>query len=139
LNMNNTGNKNQPGYTLIELLVVLTILGALAAVVIPRVIVFAGRGKVDAANTEAREVEMAVAAAMEATKAAANTFTSISPALTGEAAGENNDPYDFIANPGSLQAVYSLDATGDITAAIVISNSRWGALTYDAASGYWGK
>ena len=50
----------QSGFTLIELLVVVIILGVLAAVVITNVSRFAGRGQVEAQNTELTNVQLAI-------------------------------------------------------------------------------
>jgi type IV pilus assembly protein PilA len=56
--------KDEYGFTLVELLIVVAILGVLAAVVIPNVGRFIGRGETEAAETEFKEVQSAVVAMM---------------------------------------------------------------------------
>ena len=56
--------RGEKGFTLIELLIVVAILGVLAAVVIPNVGRFIGRGKTEAAATELANVQSAVVSMM---------------------------------------------------------------------------
>ncbi len=56
--------RGEKGYTLIELLIVVAILGVLAAVVIPNVGRFIGRGETEAAATERTNIQTAVIAMM---------------------------------------------------------------------------
>ena len=54
----------EKGFTLIELLVVIAILGVLAAVVVPNVSRFMGKGKEEAAQTELHNIQTALTAMM---------------------------------------------------------------------------
>ena len=56
--------RGEKGFTLIELLIVVAILGVLAAVVIPNVGRFIGRGKTEASATELANIQSAVVAMM---------------------------------------------------------------------------
>ena len=56
--------RGEKGFTLIELLIVVAILGVLAAVVIPNVGRFIGRGEDEASETEFANVQSAVVAMM---------------------------------------------------------------------------
>jgi prepilin-type N-terminal cleavage/methylation domain-containing protein len=55
-------NCKQSGFTLIELLVVIAILGVLAAVAVPNVGKFMGRGKTESYNTELHNLQTGVMA-----------------------------------------------------------------------------
>jgi type IV pilus assembly protein PilA len=54
----------EKGFTLIELLVVIAILGVLAAVAVPNISSFLGKGETEAMETEWHNVETAILAAM---------------------------------------------------------------------------
>ena len=56
--------RGEKGFTLIELLIVVAILGVLAAVVIPNVGRFIGRGETEAAATELSNIQSAITAMM---------------------------------------------------------------------------
>ncbi|MFC1916200.1 type IV pilin protein, partial [Chloroflexota bacterium] len=56
--------RGEKGFTLIELLIVVAILGVLAAVVIPNVGRFIGRGETEASDTELSNIQTAVVAMM---------------------------------------------------------------------------
>ncbi len=56
--------RGEKGFTLIELLIVVAILGVLAAVVIPNVGRFIGRGETEAGQTELSNIQSAVVAMM---------------------------------------------------------------------------
>lgn len=56
--------KRNKGFTLIELLIVVAILGALAAVAIPNVVRFMGRGEVEASEVELKNIQTAVVSMM---------------------------------------------------------------------------
>ena len=82
-----TRSEDQKGFTLIELLVVVGIIVALAAVIVPLVIQFAGKGDEGAWATEAAVVQAAVDTMM-----ADSTSLAVVPPLTEPtiyATGEN--------------------------------------------------
>jgi type IV pilus assembly protein PilA len=59
--------RGEKGFTLIELLIVVAILGVLAAVVIPNVGRFIGRGETEAKDTEFANIQSAVISMMTIT------------------------------------------------------------------------
>ena len=119
--------RGEKGFTLIELLIVVAILGVLAAIVIPNVGRFIGRGESEAKDTEFANVQSAVVAMMVDN----NLSTLPNPAdTTGEAtqnmgafpdstsvAGSNDkltDPYGTAYDAGDKNGyiLYQHDITG---------------------------
>ena len=87
------GSEDQKGFTLIELLVVVGIIVALAAVIVPMVIQFSGRGDEGAASAEWDSIQSAIDTMM-----ADNTLTAVS---AGASAAFITDSFDFDAGSGT--------------------------------------
>ena len=118
--------RGEKGFTLIELLIVVAILGVLAAVVIPNVGRFIGRGEEEAAETELANIQSAVISMMTDNGLSAlitpvdTTPTNQMSAFpdTTAAASKGNDPngdaYDGSDKAGFI--LYGHDLTADASA-----------------------
>ena len=134
------GNK---GFTLIELLIVVAIIGVLAAVVVPNVTGFMGRGEEAAARAELQTVQTAMDLAMvdqvlsEVTDGAAFTISDF-----GSTGGGDIDPHatdtaylypDYlrVKDAGALRldgttvATYSWDTTGKVSSTAFDADGVW--------------
>jgi len=135
-------HRGEKGFTLIELLVVIAILGILAAVVIPNLGRFMGRGKVEAANTEAHNVQTAVTACMVENNWS-TCYGTVGPAnasvVTLEVLGTTvpdtgTEPHAFFT--GSLQATYAItngEIDPDPAKTFADPNGKWAGLTWTAS------
>ncbi len=119
--------RGEKGFTLIELLIVIAILGVLAAIIVPNVIRFLGRGETEAQNTEFNNVIAAVASMMAdnsistldnpvlATGAAVNdmsAFPDLSVAGTDKLLDPNGNAYTVTTDKDGY-LLYSHDIIGD--------------------------
>ncbi|MFC2016445.1 type II secretion system protein [Chloroflexota bacterium] len=119
--------RDEKGFTLIELLIVVAILGVLAAVVIPNVGRFIGRGETEAAETELSNMQSAVVAMM--TDCGIPQFTSNST-LTETGTNNTNNMNWF---PSTLYPLYGNTRALGATAAVnyVASNETHGTYSVD--------
>ena len=107
------GNK---GFTLIELLIVIAILGVLAAVIVPNVTGFIGRGEEEAAAAELTTVQTAMDTMM-----VDQELTAVTAVLEANATNDMSTyPTDYPLYPDYLRAEetvyeYYSDATGQVS------------------------
>ena len=98
------GSESQKGFTLIELLVVVGIIVALAAVIVPLVVQFSGRGEAGAAAAEWDAIQSAIDTMMTD-----NTLTAVT---AGASAAFITDSFDFDAGVGTQNlSTYLRDPT----------------------------
>ncbi len=114
--------KGEKGFTLIELLIVVAILGVLAAIVIPNVGRFIGRGKTESAATELASIQAAVFSMMVDNNLATLNITRV--------AG-TNETKNMGIFPGGIVVLYGNNMTGSLIN-YVASNQTKGTYAVDA-------
>jgi type IV pilus assembly protein PilA len=120
----------QKGFTLIELLVVVAILGVLAAVAIPNVGKFIGKGKVEAANSEFTTVQNGVAAAQADEVAIASTLDKVALAAVIQPYIQNALKYEYtLTNNSGVIVITGDDSIG--------SKAQLAGLTWDTTNLRW--
>ncbi|MCH8296512.1 MAG: prepilin-type N-terminal cleavage/methylation domain-containing protein [Chloroflexi bacterium] len=120
------GSEDQKGFTLIELLVVVGIIVALAAVIVPLVIQFAGRGEVGAASAEWDAIQSAIDTMMAdntlITVTAGSTSAFITDTLDFEAGSGTQFLDDYLRDPSTVYC-YTWEASGRITAQVAATGT----------------
>jgi len=141
--------RGEKGFTLIELLIVVAILGVLAAVVIPNVGRFIGRGEDEAADTEFANVQTAVIALMVDNQLSelpnpVDTTATANMSLFPDTASECTvakltDPegisYQALDGDGYLLFGHDIDADNSVNATVnyVATEITKGTYTVDAS------
>jgi type IV pilus assembly protein PilA len=105
--------KGQKGFTLVELLVVFTLLGVLAAIILPNVTTLMGYGHDQAALTELRVVQTAVDSMMAVTDNDTMVATGPTSDMTDFPEGIALSP-DYL-RMASTHMLYTVDASGTVT------------------------
>jgi type IV pilus assembly protein PilA len=140
--------RGEKGFTLIELLIVVAILGVLAAVVIPNVGRFIGRGEGEAAETEFANVQSAVVAMMvdngistlpNPQGTATSNMSTFPDATSAVTVDKVNDPSGTAYQAGDADGfiLYQHDLTADnaanVTSNYVATETTKGTYTVDSS------
>jgi len=113
----------EKGFTLIELLIVIAILGVLAAVAIPNVGKFMGKGEVEAANTEMHNLQTTVMAMIADAGRSDVTAGSITNGGSVTVGGTAYLLSDYVT--GFIKGTYDIDVNGVLTGTLYPGKVEW--------------
>jgi len=101
-------------------------------VVIPNVMGMMGTGRIEAANTEAHDVDVAVLAAMVDNSVYALTDVgTVGPDHASSVTDSIGGALDITPYfTGNLEATYTLDSDGHIVSAVAEDDGKWAGLEY---------
>ena len=105
--------KGQKGFTLVELLVVFTLLGVLAAIVLPNISGVLGYGHTQAAATEKSVVQAAMDAMMAVTDNGTMAVTAATKDMSSFPTG--SPLYPTYLRDATTHMKYACDAAGTVT------------------------
>ena len=117
----------ESGFTLIEILVAVAVLGIIAAVALLNITGFIGSGTIEAANTEAHQVQTAIIAYMKANEL--STWTGVVDKTDSAA-------HAYLMDGTRLQASYTF-VDGSIESAYAYPDGKWAGCTWDTSAGCW--
>jgi prepilin-type N-terminal cleavage/methylation domain-containing protein len=107
-------HKGEKGFTLVELLVVFTLLGILAAIILPSVSGVLSYSHTQAENAEEAVIQTAVDAMMAITDS--QNITAVNPATRDWSASPVEGPlYPDYLRSSSSHCTYTIDAYGEVT------------------------